>query len=418
MHLLYNTLLWLLSPITILRLLIKSRHNPEYRHHILERFAYKLPLKLSERPLWIHSVSVGEFLAIKPLLEALLSHFPNLTLWITCTTPTGRAQIRKFATQHPKRIQYSYLPYDTPNNIQRFIRHLTPCGLVLMETEIWINLLSACQQKNIPTLLINARLSKKSLRAYYRFARPLLRKVLPKLRINAQSKADAKRFRTLCPHSAISITPSLKFVAPSASSAALTDFLPANNTPILIAASTHEGEEALILQAYQTLQHQGTALRLCIAPRHPERRETIIKLIEKAGYQALLRSQNAQLIDNKSIAILDTLGELSAAMRCATVVFIGGSLIPRGGHNPLEAIHAGVPVCFGNSMFNFQHIAEQLLREPFVQMCHAETLANSIQALLAYTSAHTNASILSYSQQHNQNILNKHLDFISQNMAL
>ena len=419
MPLLYNCLLNLLAPFALLRLLIKSRRNPEYRRHIGERFAYLLP-PTKPASLWIHAVSVGEFLAIAPLLETLLARHTDLNLWISCTTPTGRAQIAAFATGYPQRIQYSYLPYDSRGNIRRFLAHVQPRGVVLMETEIWFNLLRQCQAQNIPTLLINARLSAKSLRGYYRFARRLLRRVLPQLRINAQNRSDAKRFRFLCRDSRISITPSLKFAAPVTEILPLQDFLPPNpQAPLWIAASTHEGEEKHILAAYKNLLHHLPQLRLCIAPRHPERRDSICKLIEKSGFTPLLRSQGATLSSNThSIALLDTLGELGAAMSCASVAFIGGSLIARGGHNPLEAVHAGIPLCFGKSMFNFQDIAEQLHKENFVRQCDADTLPDAVQALLDYHAQAGRQDIITYSRRHSGDILDRHYAFIAQQIAL
>lgn len=285
-----------------------------------------------------------------------------------------------------------------------------------METEIWINLLHESQRQAIPTLLINARLSKKSLRGYSRFARPLLQKVLPKLCINAQNRADAKRFRSLCRQNPIHITPSLKFATPNSPPPPLNGFLPPNpQAPLWIAASTHEGEESLILETYQQLLVSNPNLRLCIAPRHPERRENIKKYITQAGFTPLLRSQGASLSQAADgIALLDSLGELSAAMQNAAVAFIGGSLIPRGGHNPLEAIHAGIPVCFGPSMFNFQHIAEQLRQEAFVRQCSAAELSAAIQTLLDYHRQHGKQTITAYAQQHSGDILEKHLAFIAQ----
>lgn len=418
MPLLYNCLLILLTPFVLLRLLLKSRRNPDYRRHIGERFARQLP-PAQPAPLWLHTVSVGEFLAVLPLLEALLTRHPQLNLWITCTTPTGRAQIAAFASRHPQRIQYSYLPYDSRGNIRRFLRHVAPRGVILMETEIWFNLLRQCQQRGIPTLLINARLSAKSLRGY-RFARRLLRRVLPQLHINAQHRSDARRFRTLCRDSRISITPSLKFAAPAKPAPPLHGFLPPNpEAPLWIAASTHEGEETIVLDSYRRLLQDIPTLRLCIAPRHPERRGDIVKAIEAAGFRALLRSQAARLAENRQgIAVLDTLGELGAALPCASIAFIGGSLIPRGGHNPLEAVHAGIPVCFGPSMFNFQHIVEQLRAEAFVRQCDAPTLAATVADLLDYRRREGSAAIVDYSRRHSGNIVDRHAAFIAARIAL
>ncbi|SUO94663.1 3-deoxy-D-manno-octulosonic acid transferase [Suttonella ornithocola] len=383
MQMLYNLILRLLLPFIILRLFIKSYTNPDYRKYISERFGFRLPKIKHKNPLWIHTVSVGEFLSIRPLLEHLLSQEPNLNLWISCTTPTGRKQIKNFTNLYPDNVQYSYYPYDLPSITRRFFSHIQPRGLILMETEIWPNLLLTAQKFDCPALLINARLSKKSLRGYYRFARKLLQKPLKHLKINAQTRQDAKRFQKLSSYLQPEITPSLKFIAPNKPIPSLANFIPPS-TFLWLAASTHAGEEEIILKTHCELIKKYPNLQLCIAPRHPERRNQIQALIKKYGFNSVLRSKNQTLPNNatKTIAILDTLGELSNAYASATVAFIGGSLVNHGGHNPLEAIHAGCPVIFGPSMYNFQYIRDILIKQPFAREVRKETIAINIENLL------------------------------------
>lgn len=416
MKTLYNLLLHLLLPFIVLRLLIKSRKNPTYRKHIHERFAYKLPA-CPNHPLWIHTVSVGEFLAIRPLLDTLCAHHPDLPLWLSCTTPTGRAQIQQWAKNRTEAITISYLPYDTPSIVRRFYQHLRPRGAIFMETEIWPNILRAAQQRKTPCLLINARLSAKSLRGYYRYARTLLNEPLSHLYINAQSAEDAKRFRTLNSNADIHVTPNLKYAAPSQATTALTDFIP-EHTPLLLAASTHSGEESLILDSWIALQEQQPHLALCLAPRHPERRAEIIKLIKERGYNPILRSQKQSLAHPKDIAILDTLGELKRAYASADIAIIGGSFITHGGHNPLEALQQGTPICFGPSMYNFSAISRKLIQHPFARQTDATQLGATILELQHYLAEHGREPILRYSQQQSSNVLAQHYHYLQQHLAL
>ena len=363
----------------------KSRKNYDYRRHISERFARHLPPALSNS-LWVHAVSVGEFLAIRPLLDSLLAAHPDLNLWLTCTTPTGRAQIAQYQVCHPQRIAYSYLPYDTTANCRRILAHVQPRALVLMETEIWPNLIRLAARAGGPVILTNARLSAKSLRGYYRFARRLLREPLAALQINAQTRQDARRFRKLgVPAANITITPNLKYQTP-AETPLPPDIAAARHADTWIAASTHPGEDEIVLAAHRLLQQTLPQARLILAPRHPERRDAIAKLVRDAGYTPRLRSRNEAADGARDVLILDTLGELAHYYRISDLAFIGGSLIAHGGHNPLEALHAGIPVTFGSSMYNFQHIRDRLVREPFARELtdnRAETLAAALLALHA-----------------------------------
>ena len=385
MNILYNLLLHLLAPFALLRLLCKSRKNRDYRRHISERFARCLPPALPNS-LWVHAVSVGEFLAIRPLLDSLLAQHPDLNLWLTCTTPTGRAQIAQYQARHPQRITYSYLPYDTIANCRRILAHIRPRALILMETEIWPNLIRLAAKRSIPVQLSNARLSAKSLRGYYRYARCLMREPLTTLRIDAQTHFDARRYRVLgVPAAHITITPNLKYQTPTI--LPLPADIAATRTPdTWIAASTHPGEDQIVLAAHRIVQQTLPHARLILAPRHPERRDAVARHIRDAGYTPRLRSQGETASGDHDILILDTLGELAHYYRISDLAYIGGSLIAHGGHNPLEALHAGIPVTFGASMYNFQHIRDRLVREPFARELadnRPETLAAALLALHA-----------------------------------
>ncbi len=395
MNALYNLLLHLFAPLALLRLLYKSRQNPAYRRHISERFARSLPPALPNS-LWVHAVSVGEFIAIRPLLDSLLATHPDLNLWLTCTTPTGRAQIAQYQARHPQRIIYSYLPYDTVANCRRILAHIQPRALILMETEIWPNLIRCAAHAGVPVILTNARLSAKSLRGYYRYARRLLREPFAHLQTNAQTRQDARRFSRLgVPAVNITITPNLKYQTPPENPLP-PDIAAARQPDTWIAASTHPGEDQIVLAAHRIVQQTLPHARLILAPRHPERRDAVARHIRDAGYTPRLRSQGETASGDHDILILDTLGELAHYYRISDLAYIGGSLIAHGGHNPLEALHAGIPVTFGASMYNFQHIRDRLVHEPFARELadnRPETLA---AALLALHTAPQRAAIRAY----------------------
>ena len=395
MNALYNLLLHLFAPLALLRLLYKSRQNPAYRRHISERFARSLPPALPNS-LWVHAVSVGEFIAIRPLLDSLLATHPDLNLWLTCTTPTGRAQIAQYQARHPQRIIYSYLPYDTVANCRRILAHIQPRALILMETEIWPNLIRCAAHAGVPVILTNARLSATSLLGYYRYARRLLREPLAHLQTNAQTRQDARRFSRLgVPAVNITITPNLKYQTPPENPLP-PDIAAARQPDTWIAASTHPGEDQIVLAALRIVQQTLPHARLILAPRHPERRDAVARHIRDAGYTPRLRSQGETASGDHDILILDTLGELAHYYRISDLAYIGGSLIAHGGHNPLEALHAGIPVTFGASMYNFQHIRDRLVHEPFARELadnRPETLA---AALLALHTAPQRAAIRAY----------------------
>ena len=391
MNTLYNLLLHLLAPLALLRLLYKSRQNPAYRRHLSERFARRLPPALPDS-LWVHTVSVGEFLAIRPLLDSLLATHPAINLWLTCTTPTGRAQIAQYQARHPQRVAYSYLPYDTVANSRRILAHIRPRALILMETEIWPNLIRCAAHAGVPVILTNARLSAKSLRGYYRYARRLLREPLAHLQVNAQTRQDARRFRQLgVPATNITITPNLKYQTPPETPLP-PDIAAARAPDTWIAASTHSGEDEIALAAHRLVQQTLPHARLILAPRHPERRDAVAQQVRDAGYTPRLRSRGESASGDRDILILDTLGELAHYYRISDLAYIGGSLIAHGGHNPLEALHAGIPVTFGASMYNFQHIRDRLVRQPFARELadkRPETLAAALLAL--HAAPHTDA---------------------------
>lgn len=391
----YSLLLSLALPFICLRLLWKSRQNPDYRRRWAERFACQLPPPL-DNCLLVHCVSVGEFLTLKPLLIYWLEREP-VNFWLCCTTPTGSAQIMKFVADYPQRLRHSYLPYDQPWFIGRFLRHLRPRAVILMETEIWPNLISRAHALNLPVILENARLSARSCRRYRRYLSWLLPRIITPLKINGQNRATARRFRHLGART-VRISPSLKFYSPPRPALDLA----AGTKPIWLWASTHPNEEEQLLEIYKRLN----GWQLVIAPRHPERRTEIAALLERSGLKVRLRSRGEPLGD---VYLLDTLGELASFYGLARVAFIGGSLVERGGHNPLEALHRGTPVCFGPSMFNFQEISEEIRRQPFaVQVQRPEELPALLPLLARWKNA---PALVDFAGRH-KDLLERHLQVL------
>jgi 3-deoxy-D-manno-octulosonic-acid transferase len=361
---LYNLVLHLALPIVFLRLLWRSRGNPAYRRGWGQRLGH-CPCTHAPGVIWIHAVSVGEVQAAEPLVRRLRQRFPARQILLTTTTPTGANHADKlFGTGLP----HCYFPLDLPWAVQRFLQRVQPCLLLMMETEIWPNLLQACSRQGIPSLLANARLSAKSANRYANFPR-LTRQVFGMIgHIAAQSAADAERFVTLgVARDRISVTGSLKFDMHLPASlleqaeVARRDF--GAQRPVWVAASTREGEEPLILQAHRQLLEQLPGALLVLVPRHPERFAAVEALCRQQGFSLQRRSRNPRCDAAIQVYLGDSMGELPLLLAAADVAFVGGSLVKLGGHNVLEAAVLGKPVAFGPHMFNFSAISQLLLAE-------------------------------------------------------
>ncbi|MCL2075919.1 MAG: lipid IV(A) 3-deoxy-D-manno-octulosonic acid transferase [Betaproteobacteria bacterium] len=349
----YSLLFYLATPFILLRLFWRGRKQPGYRQKWRERFAfYSSPsLRPSQMPIiWLHAVSVGETRAAKPLIDALLEHYPDYRLLITSTTPTGYATALELY-RHEPRILQTWLPYDLPGATRRFFRRFQPALGIVMETEIWPNLLFDAARRKLPIALVNARLSSRSARAYARIT-PLIRPALASLAaVAAQSEADANRLAILgAPR--ISICGNLKFdMLPDPALLKLgQDWKKELNRPVWLAASTREGEEALLLDLQRKFPEPRPLLVL--VPRHPQRFDTVAQLI---GQHGLLFSRRSQGLPDRDAEVWlgDSMGEMPAYYRLADIAFIGGSLLPLGGQNLIEAAAAACPVLIGPHTFNF-----------------------------------------------------------------
>lgn len=382
----YTLLFHLGLPLLALRLYLRARKAPAYGRRLGERFAFRLPA-MRKGGIWVHAVSVGESIAAAPMVRALLKAYPELPITLTCMTPTGSERIGALFADEP-RVQHCYLPYDLPWAAGRFLDHVQPRLGVIMETELWPNHIHQCARRGIPVALANARLSERSARGYGRFAR-LTRPMLAEMSlIAAQTEVEAQRFLALGARAAcVQVTGSIKFdlkideqLVPRAQ--ALRQQWAATSRPVWIAASTHDGEDALILQAHQQLlQVHGDAL-LILVPRHPERFDAVHAICSQQ-FATVRRSTGLPVLAQTQVLLGDTMGELLFLYALADMAFVGGSLVPTGGHNPLEPAALALPVLMGPHVFNFLEISA-MLREAgaLQQVDDAQGLAGAVQRLV------------------------------------
>lgn len=381
---LYSALLYLTTPLVLARLLLRSRRAPAYRRRWAERFALIPPA--ADRPIWIHAVSVGETIAAVPLIERLLKEHPRIPIVITTTTPTGSERVRALLGE---RVRHCYAPYDLPDVVARFFRRIRPRLVIIMETEIWPNWLAAARGRGIPVVLANARLSARSATGYRRMA-CLLRPTLGAFHtIAAQSEADARRFRALgAPAQRVRISGNVKFdLEISAACIAAGRKLRAAlgpQRPVWIAASTHQGEETLVLEAQRAIRAHLPQALLILVPRHPERFEAVAALCHRRGILAARRSAADNVRPATQVYLADTMGELPQLYAVADVAFVGGSLVPVGGHNVLEPAALGLPVLVGPHVFNCAEIIARLeAAQGLVRVADAASLAQAVAGLLA-----------------------------------
>ena len=364
----YSLLISLFSPIFVLRLMAKGVNEPGYRRQWWRRFAVGMPSRVrsGDGLIWVHAVSVGELLAVAPLVQRMLQEWPDKAVLITNTTPTGSEQTQKLFGD---RVEHTWFPFDIPLVTGAFLRHWAPQLIVMVETEIWPNLMVSARKQGIPVALVNARLSARSARGYARFGQFTRDTLTAFSLIAAQSKSDDRRFRRIgADPEAMHVVGSIKFDIDLAARRGQLDVIKSElgseikSRPLWAAASTHPGEEQLVIDAYQALSQRGFKTRLLIAPRHTNRTADIIKLLEKTGLSYQRRSEKVAINRDTDVLIVDTLGELSAFLGLADAAFIGGSLVPRGGHNPIEAAAWGCAVITGPHVINFAAIVRDMER--------------------------------------------------------
>ncbi|ENA33165.1 hypothetical protein HMPREF1487_06899 [Pseudomonas sp. HPB0071] len=382
-RILYSLLFYIALPFIAVRLVLRSCKAPLYRQRMGERFSLGLP-PMRPGGLWIHAVSVGESIAAAPMVRALIERHPDLPVTVTCMTPTGSERIRAlFGDQ----VQHCYLPYDVPCAVARFLDHVRPTLAVIMETELWPNYIHQCSRRGIPVALANARLSARSAKGYGRLegvTRPMLSSMDW---IAVQTSAEAERFTSLGARpECVTVTGSIKFdlsIDPALISRAEVLREAWGHRPVWIAASTHAGEDEILLAAHTRLrQHLPDALMILV-PRHPERFDDVYKHCQQSQLSTARRSKDEPVAHDTAVYLGDTMGELLFLYAAADVAFVGGSLIERGGHNLLEPAALGKPVLSGPHVFNFLDIAAQLRdAQALRDVRSAEDIAEALQLLL------------------------------------
>jgi 3-deoxy-D-manno-octulosonic-acid transferase len=359
----YTLLLYLLTPFILVRLAWRGIRAPAYWRRWPERFG-KIAPALGEQVIWIHAVSVGEVMAAEPVVRVLLEQRPAHSILITTVTPTGSARVTALFGSN---VAHVYAPYDLPGAVSRFLDRVRPQLVIVLETELWPNLFHACQHRSVPLLLVNARLSERSVAGYRRVHSLAARTLSAVTEIAAQSELDAGRFRSLgADDRRITVTGNMKFeqrIPPSLREQA--EVLRRDwgvDRAVWVAGSTHEGEDEMLLDVFRQLRKQFRDCLLVLVPRHPERFEHVAELCRQRGYNTVLRSERVPCSPDTDVFVGDSMGELALFYAASDVAFTGGSLVFHGGHNLLEPAALGVPVVTGPHVFNFDEICELLLQ--------------------------------------------------------
>lgn len=383
MRFFYNLFTYLLFLPLLIYWVARGIGNRSYVDRLGHRFGFGFP-KL-KRCIWVHAVSVGEVVAAAPLVRALKKQFPDRELLVTTVTPTGAARVRSLFGDA---VNHAYIPFEFPHAVSAFFRRLNPEAALIMETEIWPNLYRGCGIRGVPLILVSARISPKSV-AGYRKLLPLIRETLSHgIIIAAQSQLDADRFLALGANpKRVSVMGNIKFdVEPDPGMldkgrAVRAELFGAR--PVWIAASTHEGEEELVLDVHKTLRARHPDLLLVLVPRHPGRFASVRELVEKREFDVVSRTEQRPA-GSAAVFLCDTMGEVPLFYAAADVAFVAGSLVPIGGHNLLEPAVLGVPVVTGPHNFNAQDIADMFIKAGACRcVADVDELAGTISELLA-----------------------------------
>ena len=383
MRLVYGVLTRVAAPAVFAATLVRAAKDPAYRTHLGERFG--LGRRLAMPSIWLHAVSVGEVSAAAALVRALHARHPDVPLVLTTATPTGRAQA---ATLFGADVEVRFLPYDTAGSVRRFLARIRPLAAIIMETELWPNLLHECGRRGVPVVFASARLAARSVPRYRRFG-TLFSAGLRNAWVAAQSSADAERFIALGADPARTrVVGNLKFDMRLGEAVAENGrelrrrYLGAR--PVWTAGSTHEGEEELVLGAHAVLERAVRGALLVLVPRHPQRFAGVAALLERRGLVFDRRGRSETVRPEAQVLLLDTMGELTAFYAASDVAFVGGSLVPVGGHNLLEPAALGVPVITGTHTQNGPEIARLLIEAGgALEVADAVALAAAAGRLLA-----------------------------------
>ncbi len=381
---LYRCLFYLSLPIILLRLFYRSIRIPAYAQRWAERFAFFTPPK-RQTGLWVHAVSLGETVAVTPLIKRFMQQYPTELITITTTTPTGSEQVKKTFSDN---VFHVYAPYDLPDVVNRFLNRIKPRVAVMVETELWPNIILACGSRQIPVLVVNGRLSQRSALRYARFA-SLTKMMLAHVNaIAVQTQLEAERYIALgLSAERLQITGSIKFDI-SVPASAVEQAVPlkqqwGSNRLVWTVASTHEGEEEIILNTFRALKQRTPELLLILVPRHPDRFTKVASLCDKFGFNVVRRSLGDRCTPETDILLGDTVGEMMIFYAAADLAFVGGSFAEIGGHNVLEPAALGLPILTGPHVFNFLQINQLLAKAgALVTVASASTLLEQLERIL------------------------------------
>ena len=385
MRLFYLALSYVLAPFVVLIIIWKGLTNRAYWERVEERFGFGRS-RTERRAIWIHAVSVGEVMAASTMVGELLERYPHLPLVITTVTPTGA---RRVIDLFGDRVIHSYIPYDMPGAVRRFFDRFNPRLAVIMETELWPNLYNECGSRKVPLVLANARVSPRSVYRYRRFVGLFSETLSHGIVIAAQSQRDADRFRWIgAPPERTHVVGNIKFdlELPRDLIAKGREFreVHAQRRPVWIAASTHEGEEDEVIEAHRRVVETTPDALLILVPRHPERFQAVATMLSRRRISYVTRSSAGRCEPKTQVFLGDTLGELTMFYAAADVAFVGGSLVPVGGHNALEPAAMGLPILTGPYTFNAEDIAEMLQEaKAAFQIADAQELSQQVSALLS-----------------------------------
>ena len=383
LRLLYSALLYVVAPLVFVATALRGLRDPSYRDRLPERLGFTA-VRFTTPPIWIHAVSVGEVQAAAALVRALISRYPQHPMLVTTATPTGAQRVRALFGDS---VRHAYLPYDLPGAVRRFLDRTTPQLAIVMEREIWPNLYRACFARRIPILLASARISDRSGRRHLRFAGLFRDALACDVTIAAQTEADAERFRALgIPPAAVHVTGNVKFDLEVPEDVRRTgahiraEFA---HRPVWTAGSTHEREEDIVLDAHERVRTTRSDALLVLVPRHPNRFDAVKAWLRSRNVRFASRSTREAITADTSVLLVDTLGELLSFYAAANVAFVGGSLVPIGGHNLLEPAALNRPIITGPHNFNAADIAENFLASgAAVQVESATGLGSAVLDLL------------------------------------
>jgi 3-deoxy-D-manno-octulosonic-acid transferase len=380
----YNWIFYLITPLLLLKLWRRGKKAPAYRQRVAERFGFAsktLTTQQHTQPLWVHAVSVGEVMAIIPVIKLLIAKYPNLPVLLTTSTPTGAQRVEKIFSDNPL-VLHQYCPYDQSGAVNRFINTHQPLGLLIVETELWPNMLAISKKKAIPIILANARMSEKSAKGYAKLAN-LTRNMLEHLDLLiAQSSNDGDRFKRLgLNESKLQVTGNIKFdlnIPEEARTQAQELRKKIGNRPIIILGSSHDTEEQGVMEQLPELWKLFPDLLLIVVPRHPERFDAVAELASHYSSRVIRRSEQ-KINANCQIYIGDTMGDLLMLYKSADIAIVGGSFVPLGGQSPIEPASCAKGVLMGPHQYNFSVACPELEASGALRSC--ETFANLLQHL-------------------------------------